>query len=250
MLSKKNPIASADSVINDLGYLAGVNSKGMTANTDDAKSSHVTSNDENQWCSFQQTRTQYILACKTLIDSLTQTDPRTYMYFDTTGFGGIAVGSPVGAESINACQWGPYLVNGGCNIPTPLVTSAEAMFLAAEANMRLGNTSAATLALQTAIQLNIQDVTSGVASGATQAAVYTTANTSVHTIILEKWKAMFGQPIESYCDYRRTGYPVLVPNPTANVPYIPKRMLTPLDEQTYNHSAPIISLGVPEWFAQ
>jgi hypothetical protein len=75
-------------------------------------------------------------------------------------------------------------------------------------------------------------------------------NTSVHTVILEKWKAMFSEPVEAYSDYRRTGFPVLTPNPSALRAYIPKRLPTAQTERTSNPNAPTPDLNTAVWYAQ
>jgi hypothetical protein len=94
MLSKKGAASSATQVLADLA-------NGMTANTDNAKSTHYVS-DQNQWFAFQSQRGANVLACQVLIDSLTQADPRTWYYFDTTGQGHIAVGNVLGQSNTGA----------------------------------------------------------------------------------------------------------------------------------------------------
>jgi hypothetical protein len=222
-------------------------SNGMTSNADDCKSSH-NGTQQNQWDAFQLSRAQNVLACQVLIDSLTQADPRTWMYFDTTGEGNMAVGNTLGSQNVGASQWGPYFISASGSNPTPLVTYAEAQFLAAEANIRLGNAAAANTALKNGIMASISDVTSGASTGTVQANVYTVINTTLHTIMLEKWKAMFGQPIEAYTDFRRTGYPALKPNPSGIRNWIPYDMPTSLGEQTNNPNAPPTDYSRKPWF--
>jgi hypothetical protein len=240
-LSKKDATGSANLVLADLN-------NGISSNADNCKSQHY-STDPNQWADFQNARSKNVMPCQTLIDSMhNMADPRTPFYFDTTGQHGIAVGNPLGQAQVTGSGWGPYLNNPSGS--TPLVTCAEANFLKAEANARLGNMAAAVNALQLAITSSISDVTAGTSSGITQANAYTLANTSIHSIIFEKWKAMFGQPIEAYSDYRRTGFPFLAIRPNAIRTFIPRRLPTDLSEQTNNSNAPIYDLSVPVWYAQ
>jgi hypothetical protein len=96
---------------------------------------------------------------------------------------------------------------------------------------------------------SVSEVTQGASTGAS-IATYTAANTTIHTVILEKWKAMFADPVESYSDYRRTRFPVLAINPIGLVNYIPMRLPTSEGERTANPNAPTPALNVPVWYAQ
>ncbi|HXC04839.1 MAG TPA: SusD/RagB family nutrient-binding outer membrane lipoprotein [Bacteroidia bacterium] len=242
LCSNSDPTGSANRVIADL-----TGATVMTANTDNCKTAHNSATDPNQWASFQDGR-GYNFACQTLIDSMkNMLDPRTPWYFDTTGTSGAGPqGNPLGTSN-GGSTLGPYLYNTAENLPTPLVTYAESQFLLADAYARLGQTANAVAALNTAIKASVSDVTSGANTGATLA-TYTLANTTVHTIILEKWKAMFGQPMESYSDYRRTGFPQLKPRPGAALTFIPKRFPTDLGEITANSNAVVYPLSTKVWF--
>ncbi|MBE6250831.1 MAG: SusD/RagB family nutrient-binding outer membrane lipoprotein [Bacteroidales bacterium] len=59
---------------------------------------------------------------------------------------------------------------------------------------------------------------------------------SLEKIMEQKWISMFFVGIESWCDYRRTGYPVLVTNGPAaeNFEILPTRMRYPADEAYRN----------------
>ena len=246
-LSKKSTFNAA-TILTELGL-------GIASNTDNCYAVHGTAAGEtNQWTSFLNNRYGYVVASQTLIDSMgNMTDPRTPYYFDTTGQGNVAVGNILGQLNPNVSNWGPYLggldntgnVNQSKSIP--LVTYAEALFLQAEADARLSNPAAVT-DLNAAITASISEVTGTPFSG-TLPVNYTAANTTVHTIILEKWKAMFADPVESYSDYRRTGFPVLKMNPLGLITYIPKRLPTPEQERTTNPNAPTPALSVPVWYA-
>lgn len=62
------------------------------------------------------------------------------------------------------------------------------------------------------------------------------SDNAVEAILTQKWLAQFFIGIESWCDYRRTGYPLLKTNgPAAGNDYIlPTRMRYPSDEQYRN----------------
>lgn len=64
-----------------------------------------------------------------------------------------------------------------------------------------------------------------------------TVEEKLNIVMTEKWKAMFGNGLESYNDYRRTGYPVIpLPIETNNLPLL--RFPYPDDELTANSNAP------------
>jgi hypothetical protein len=253
LLSKSDPAGSAANVIADLA-------NGMTSLGDNCLTAHNTSADQNQWGAFQEGR-GYMSACQTLIDSMgggapPTADPRLFYYFDSTGNGNAVVGNPLG-QFAGGSTLGNYLYDvslaasggSGTDRPTPLVTYTEQLFLLADAQARTSDFVNAAANLNLAIQASVMDVTAGTSTGVAQA-IYTPANTTVHTVILEKWKAMFGQPLEAYADYRRTGFPMLKVNPAGIRTYIPQRFPTDLAEQTSNTNAVIYQLNVPVWFAQ
>jgi Starch-binding associating with outer membrane len=221
--------------------------QGIASNGDNCYSVHGTGGTAyNQWFAFLNDR-GYMVASQVLIDSMgNMTDPRTPYYFDTTGFGNIAVGNILGSFDDAVSYWGPYVASSPAK-HIPLVTFAEAQFLKAEAEVRLGSATAFT-SLNNAIMASVSEVTEGANTGSS-IATYTAANTTVHTVILEKWKAMFAQPIEAYSDFRRTGFPMLTPNPSALRTYIPQRLPTPLTERNANPNAPTPTLDVPVWYA-
>lgn len=236
-------------------------SKGIVSNKDNCYAKHGTGGAEsNQWADYLNGR-GYVVASQVLIDSMgNMKDPRTPFYFDTT-LVGFATGNPLGSFNSDVSFWGPYVGGvvpgsldnkGNFNSTTskniPLVTYAEAKFLEAEAKVRLGDASAFT-ALNDAIKASVSEVTEGSNTG-DSIATYTAINTSVHTVILEKWKAMFTQPIEAYSDYRRTGFPILKPNPAATLNYIPKRLIASQQERVLNSNAQTPSLDVPVWYAE
>lgn len=226
---------------------------GISLNSENMYSVHGVGGAEyNQWGAFLNDRA-YMVGSAVLIDSLgNMSDPRTPYYFDTTGVGS-AEGNPLGSLD-GGSYWGPYL--GGYDdqgLPhpekhIPLVSYAEAKFLEAEAKVRMGDATASA-ALNEAIQASVTEVTEGANTGATLA-TYTAVNTDLHAVILEKWKAMFAQPVEAYSDFRRTGFPVLTPNPSALKSYIPERLPTAQTERTSNSNAPTPSLSTPVWYAQ
>lgn len=128
--------------------------------------------------------------------------------------------------------------------PTPLISYWEVKFIEAEAIVRTGGSDIDALAaLREAVVANMlymgvsqtdaDSYVNSIAFGATQ-------EEKIETILNEKWVALYGNaPIESWVDYRRTGYPDLLPNPDA-VPsvnpsgVIPRRYLYPISERQTN----------------
>ncbi|MNR57213.1 hypothetical protein D3C85_1779400 [compost metagenome] len=47
--------------------------------------------------------------------------------------------------------------------------------------------------------------------------------------------------MEPYNDYRRTGFPALIPNQNSNTKLIPVRLPIPSDERQYNPNATVVS---------
>jgi len=221
--------------------------KGLSSNADDAMGPHDAASGQNQWYAFQNSRQNYILACKTLVDSmkLRPSDLRLYFYFDSTGLGTV-VGSPVSPTTVKASPFGNYLA-GDAATSTPLVTYMEAKFIEAEVKVRQSDATAST-ALNDAIKASATKVSGGTYSGAS-IATYTAANINLSRVMYEKWIAMYGQT-EAYADYRRTKMPNLIPNPDGAVPTIPSRF--PMSQQERNTNPNVISLPIttPVWWAQ
>jgi hypothetical protein len=133
---------------------------------------------------------------------------------------------------------------GQASSPTPLISYWEVKFIEAEALIRTGGSDANALeALKDAVEANMLYV--GV--DAADTAVYVDALTlsgseanKIETIINEKYKALYGNaPIETWVDFRRTGFPALVANPDAQSSLnpsriIPRRFLYPITERTTN----------------
>jgi len=237
-------------------YLA----NGITSNADNCYAKHGNGgNESNDWAAYINSR-GYIVSSQVLIDSMgNMADPRTPCYYDTISNGGgapgTAVGNPLGDLNSDVSYWGPYLggivdVAGNTNPAKNivLVSYAEAKFLEAEAKVRLADATAFT-SLNEAIMADVSEVTQGANTGSS-IATYTATNTTVHTVILEKWKAMFANPVESYSDYRRTGFPMLTPNPNSLLTHIPTRLPTSQQERISNPNAPTPSLDTPVWYAQ
>lgn len=209
---------------------------------------------ENNWYDFLNNRPYYIVASEPFVDSmkLRPTDLRLYYYFDSTGLGDV-VGSPVATPTTDASLWGSYLVGadpadgGDPSAPIHLVTYAEAKFIEAEVKASQEAADAADV-LNDAIKASCSLVTNGAYDGS-DIAIYTSSDVSVSRVLYEKWLGLFGSA-EPYNDYRRTGFPSLIPNPNGHISVIPQRLPTPSTELTGNlGNAPNPGLDVPVWYA-
>jgi hypothetical protein len=134
--------------------------------------------------------------------------------------------------------------------PVHLITYHELKFIEAEARLRLNNTDPlAQAALEAGVRASIAKVSGGLVSEAvtnqyvTNNTVLTgNFNTDLQIIIRQKYIALFTS-IESWTDYRRTGFPALTPtaggdhnqNPGGG---IPRRLPYPQTERLYNPNVP------------
>ena len=133
---------------------------------------------------------------------------------------------------------------GQADSPNPLISYWEVMFIKGEAIIRTNGSDAEALeALKKAVEANMLYI--GVTQTNTDTYINSlslsgTQDNKIETIITEKYKSLYGNaPIESWTDFRRTGYPNLVPNPNAvsgvnPSKIIPRRFLYPISERQTN----------------
>jgi len=130
----------------------------------------------------------------------------------------------------------PNLVWSQLGSSSPVVSYAEVKFIEAEATQRNGGN--AQPILEEAIRANMEYL--GVSASDINAYISGLTFEGIETIIVEKYKAMYGQsPLQVWNDYRRTGFPELTPNPdgvNGNNPsgIIPRRLLYPITERQSN----------------
>ena len=161
------------------------------------------------------------------------------------GFASILSGDPRDSE----IQVGGQFYTGGSGLfwssndsPSPLISYAELKFLEAEAEARDGDFSAANLNLIAAVQSNMDYM--GVDGAAYIASLPDisgmTLDEAISAIIDESYIALYAQAdLEVWTNYRRTGYPVLIPNPNGsngNNPsgILPRRIIYPQNERITN----------------
>jgi hypothetical protein len=131
----------------------------------------------------------------------------------------------------------------------PFISHIEMLFIRAEAEARLGNTSNAQNALADAIRESIQKISNGAVSQEViedyvlaQTALNGNLEHDLNLIITQKYIALFTQ-VEPWTDFRRTGFPELTPNdpgvsglnPNGQ---IPRRLPYPQSERLNNSNFP------------
>lgn len=145
------------------------------------------------------------------------------------------------------------------NAPVVFMSFAEIKFIEAEAEL-MGNNDpvAAEAALKEAVTASLQKITGQV--DATYVDTYasfaglTTTETQLERIMTEKYIALYSVGLESWSDFRRTGFPVLTPNPEGNNAFnlngeIPRRLPYPQTEIDLNpDNVPTISPNFQDRF--
>lgn len=226
----RSPVLQADSV------LAVVNN-GFTSNADNATVSYPGSAQaENPWYENTLPGAGGVVMSASFIDSLkARNDPRLPVLADTNSSGAY-VGRPPGAatspdpnvySSLNTF-YGGYLPiednNTGSGAPLYLATYSEQLFIKAEATLITAGPAAADPIYRQGIAAHMTML--GIPAAAQTAYINSrpplTATNALMEIIDEKYVADF-LSIETYNDWRRTGYPVLKLASNAYVNYIPRR---------------------------
>lgn len=174
-----------------------------------------------------------------------KSDPRLPLFVSQNSGGGYS-GSAAGSGDADVSSIGTAMGSG--DSPYQLVSFAEAKFIEAEANIRLGNTATALTAWQDGIRSSMQKW--GVATADIDAYIAANANAfgsnPLEDVIEEKYVAMFTHP-QPYTDFRRTGFPALSPAANNNNNNrIPSKFPYPQDERNYNElNVDAVSNGDP-----
>lgn len=224
-----------------------ITQSGISSNSDDANTFFTeNANELNQWYAYNVERRNYMKMGKYFVDNLvTNNDPRLPFMVEEKS-GSYSGNAPDDYATLTSSYIGGYFDPG---VPVTqkgfanpdwqigIVTYAEAKFIEAEAKARLNQAGVQT-ALQEAVTASVTRIT-GVAPSATFLA-NATATFDIANIIQQKYIALF-LTMEPYNDYRRTGFPALVPNQNSTTKTIPVRFPTPSDERTSNPNATVVS---------
>lgn len=181
---------------------------------------------------FEQDRSATLQFDPTFAETILAGDPRAAVYFENDGlylFAG------------DALYWGRN------ESPLPLISYTEVKFIESEALLMTGDVAGAEEALVEAVKSNMHQV--GVDSSGADVSTYIGSNTDLdglgtqndrlNRVISEKYKALYVQGMmESWSDYRRTGFPgFIAPEPGATLSIIPRRLPYPQSERLTNSAA-------------
>ncbi len=238
-LSKLNPSQSATDAIM---YLDSAYAHGYLSSASDANAVFGQSgNENNQWYAFENQR-GYIKMGAFFVDLMnTNTDPRLPYFATTDASGSTFTGADVDPANATFDESGLGSFYGSPASKAPMVTYVEAKFIEAECKLRIVNNSGAANAYNAAVKESILYVTG--ASDPTYEAAHaseTSGSIDLTKIMTEKYVALFTQA-ETWADWRRTGLPVLAPNPSGVVSGIPRILPTSQEERNYNPNAIIVS---------
>lgn len=165
-------------------------------------------------------------------------DPRLIVFATLDDTGGYS-GSLPGQANIAASKPGPAFA--APDAPTYIITYVEVLFTRAEAMLQTGQAeSDAKNELLLAVSMSLEkfnvtdtawlnEYSQGL-SGLSGEALF-------EEIMKQKYIATFYQP-EAFQSWRRTGYPVIPPNPAGATDEIPRRFLYPTSELVYNQNMP------------
>ncbi|HEY4207549.1 MAG TPA: SusD/RagB family nutrient-binding outer membrane lipoprotein [Puia sp.] len=262
--SKKDK-ASAVSQMTSLINGAGISF--MEATTDNMQMPFFNvSKQQNPIQQFEASRANYIFANDRMVSMMVaKADPRLPFYFTPFPFNsspatykGVKPGDPVGITYsrihtyLRGTATGTPVMQAGGGIlagafiysgaaPIRMVTYQEYCFIRAEAAL-YGAPGDPQDWFQKGIKASMQDA--GVAAG--DVTTYVTANGTLtgtddqklQQIIEEKYVAIFGESMEPWTDFRRTGYPALTPPSNATQSAVPRSLFYPQSEIDLNPNAP------------
>lgn len=218
-----------------LSYLT---SSGISAISDDANCYFPgTASGLNQWYAFELERGNYLKTGKYFVDYLKATnDPRLPYMIAKDASGDYSGNAADDLSTTTTSYIGPAFASATSAVG--IVSYSEAKFIEAEAKFRTGDTTGAKTAFELAVKASVLSTTGTAATDAFITSV--TGTVSLANIIQQKYTALF-LTMEPYNDYRRTGFPALVPNQSSATKEIPVRLPTPSEERLYNPNATVVS---------
>lgn len=161
-------------------------------------------------------------------------DPRLAVYAQENE-DGIFRGKPAGIQDVPSDTWSYGNVSPIGELyldptaPAHFMSYAELQFLMAEAAQRGLITGSASAFFTNAIDANL--VANGLAAGS----YVVSYDNTLEIIATQKWIALFGQGVEAWTEWRRTGFPALTPAIDAiSINEIPSRYTYPSSEQSLN----------------
>ena len=206
---------------------------GMTSNADDLKFAYEgNTGSENIWnLTFSPVTTNVLNA--TLIDTLkARNEPRLPLVAKPAANTGLYTGRKIGTETAELESYSyPNTFYGGEASSNYIFTYSEALFIKAEALYRTSGFAAAQPVYVSGIKSHLSAMGIDTASAAALAYIASrtlSAGNALQYIMEEKATANIFN-FETYNDWRRTGYPLLMPVEGA-LSAIPRRLLYPQSE--------------------
>ncbi|HEY0971045.1 MAG TPA: SusD/RagB family nutrient-binding outer membrane lipoprotein [Gemmatimonadales bacterium] len=213
----------------------------FTGNADNAVLRYIEGgNNVSPIFAYERSRDDHSVSA-TIIDTLKSlSDPRLPVYAKPTASGtyvGMKNGSTTQPALTAISKIGAYFADA--DAPALLMTYAEVLFLQAEAAERGWITADAATLYRDAIRASMELM------GVTKANIdayleqprvqYQGGAEGLRQIGLQKWLALYGNSVEAYAEWRRTGFPALTAGPDAlNDKRIPVRLPYPAREQSLN----------------
>ncbi len=211
----------------------------FTSNDDNAQLLHTAvQSSNNEWFAVMVTdsRTDWNIS-KTLIDKLKAlNDPRLAVYAKKQGadYQGLPNALPDALATnylSTAAKLGDYFMQP--TTPSLLMSYAEVQFILAEAALDGDISGNAQAYFETGIKGSMDQYKLTLPTSY----LTTVGTVSKEKIMDQKWLALFGQGIEAWTEYRRTGYPIMQKDPRAlyeNDGLVPTRFPYPISEQVLN----------------
>jgi len=122
-------------------------------------------------------------------------------------------------------------------LPAVFLSYTELQFLLAEAAKKgyiNGGDTAASSYYQAGIASSFADNDGASMGGYYSGAVVYTSGNALEQIATQKWLGLYGQGMEAWTEWRRTGYPMLTPAEDGAINEIPSRYRYPVIEQSLN----------------
>lgn len=213
----------------------------LESNSDNIQLNYLTDNISNfPFTKLDASRQNQFRVSETLVNKLKEwNDPRLPVYADLPEDTSIKeyVGVRNGAGGVPAQFSKPGKIFRQNNTPGLLITYAELQFILAEAAQRGLLSGDAKTFYNNGIKASLEQYGLGdkVNDYLNQPLVAFNTGKELQQIAEQKWAALYSMGVEAWCEWRRTGYPVLQPAVNnVNNDRIPVRMIYPITEQAAN----------------